>query len=143
MDGQAKFSSVLVLASLILMNGVGMASCSSCCSKKKSVICCIPTLISGLVSGYQVWNILEWVWNFQEYLEEDDSNTRDIMYVSSWLLEHPPPLGIKYRVVMFFLKHVLLCSKTLSVFQKHAHLKDMSCTNDSCVIGKEFVNFMC
>ena len=133
MDGKAKIA--LMMGILVLMNGFVMAN-----GRRSSMCCCTLSGITGsLVTLYQVGNMAQWVWNFEAYLDRNH-NEQEVLL---WLLEHPPPLGIKYRVVMFFLKHFLLSSKTQSVFKKYAHLKYMNCgTHDNCVTGKEFVKFM-
>ena len=103
-------------------------------------VCACWSCVSGIVGGvylvYKVATSVLWVWRLVEYL--DSNPPRDIHEIENWLWNNPPPFGVKYyilvKAVMFFLD-----GKSLSVLQRHKHLKNMQCRHEHCSATREFM----
>ena len=115
---------------LVLVHG-RRSSCHVCACWS-----CVSGIVGGVYSVYKVATSVLWVWGFVKYL--DSYHLRSLYEIENWLWNNPPPLGVKYyilvKVVMFFLD-----GKSLSVLQRHKHLKNMQCSHEHCSATREFM----
>ena len=85
--------------------------------------------MGGVYSVYKVATSVLWVWRLVKYL--DSYHLRSLYEIENWLWNNPPPFGVKYyilvKAVMFFLD-----GESLSVLQRHKHLKNMQCSHEHC-----------
>ena len=99
-------------------------------------VCACCGIVGGVYSVYNVATGVLWVWRFVKYL--DSYHLRSLYDIKNWLWNNPPPFGVKYyilvKVVMFFLD-----GKSLSVLQRHKHLKNMQCSHEHCSATREFM----
>ena len=134
MDSRAK--TALLVLTLILNSQVANAgTCWKVCGCS-SVLGVCGTIGS---SAYKVYSMVRWIWDFAIFLK-DPPTANELEEVPKWLIDHPPPIGMKYKLLLYII-HFVLDKDTLSVFQSHENLKNMLCDNEYCEIGKEVVAY--
>ena len=127
--------SVLIIVILLFSDHLvlvhGRSSCHVCACWS-----CVSGIVGGVYSVYKVATSVLWVWGFVKYL--DSYHLRSLYEIENWLWINPPPFGVKYyilvKAVMFFLD-----GKSLSVLQRHKHLKNMQCSHEHCSATREFM----
>ena len=126
MDSRARVA--FMLATLVLTNALAPAlGCCGCCA----------AAFTTVITGWRVWSALRWASEFGEKLH----HSRSLDDVPTWLLNHPPPVETKFKLFLFILR-LLLDKNTQTIYRRHhVHLKDMFCSHEHCVAGKEIVKF--
>ena len=144
MDSRSRIA--FILATLILANelapvvgfcclgGDGRGCCCCCC------LSFITTAASTVTAVYRVLRVLHWAWEFGEFLKDKDfNNPKDLQELSIWILNNPPPIEMKYKIVLFILRYVL-DTETQNTYHDHVLLKHMSCENNTyCETGRDIL----
>ena len=132
MDSRARVA--FILATLVLTSE--LAPALGFCSQR----CGCAAVFTTVITGWRVWSALRWAWEFGEFLDKELHHSRSLVDVSTWLLNHPPPFETKYKLFLSILRW-LLDTNTQTIYRRHRHLKDMFCSHEHCVTGKEIVKF--
>lgn len=94
-------------------------------SASKSCCCCVITTTISLISGgvgslVRAWNSLTWITDLADYLDSQPQ-AQDL---PCWLLEHPPPMEMKYQLIWKLL-YYLISDDTITTLIHHRSLKSM------------------
>ena len=129
---ESRTSTALTFVTLLLCNHLLLAH-----GFDRGCACCGLCLGAfwGIYKVYEVTASVVWAWKFAEYLERSYVG---ISQVENWLLHNPPPFAENYYWPLKIMAYIL-DSKTLLIFKKHGHLKDMSCGHAHCKASKEFI----
>ena len=135
MDSRARVA--FILATLILTNE--LAPALGFCSQRCGSCAAAFTIV---ITVWRVRSALQWAWEFGEFLDKELHHSRGLDDVPRWLLHHPPPVETKCKLFLFILG-LLLDKSTQTIYRRHhVHLKDMFCSHEHCVTGKEIVKYL-
>ena len=132
-----------ILATLILTNE--LAPVVGCCwqrGDRASYCCCGCSITAIAITVYRAWSVFKWAWDFGEFLKDKDivNRPRDLQELPIWLLDHPPPFEMKFKIILFILRYVLLGTETQTRYRDHAYLKEMNCGSKSyCETGRDIL----
>ena len=142
---ESRTSTALTFVTLLLCNHLLLAhgfdsdaklGCA-CCGLCLGVVSAFWGIGQVVYKAYEVYKSVMWARDFAEYLERSRSHV-EISQVQNWLLHNPPPFAEDYYWLLKIVAHIL-DSKTLLIFKKHGHLKNMSCGHAYCKASKEFI----